>query len=86
MPLILSVLRDAGGELDAEDVFLQLETMLEDDLLPGDHEKTPEGELRWRYAARRARLALVDQGLMTKGTPGVWRLAPGSGNPPAPGH
>ncbi len=76
MPLILSVLREAGGELDAEEMFLELEILLEDELLPGDREKTPEGELRWRYAARRARLALVDRGLMRKGTPGVWQLAP----------
>lgn len=63
--------------METEEVFLELEVLLEDELLPGDHERTPEGELRWRYAARRARLALVDRGLMTKGTPGVWRLAPG---------
>ena len=50
-PLILAVLEDAGGELEAE------------------------GELRWRYAVRRARVALMDEGLMTKGTPGLWQLA-----------
>lgn len=74
-PLILDVLRTAGGELDAEDMFLELEIRTEDSLLPGDNERTPEGELRWRYAARRARVALIDEGLMTKGTPGVWQLA-----------
>ena len=74
-PLILTVLRQAGGELDAEDLFLQLEIALEDRLREGDNEKTPEGELRWRYAARRARVALIQEGLMTKGRPGVWQLA-----------
>jgi hypothetical protein len=74
-PLILSVLEDAGGELDSDDLFLELEVLAEDRLLPGDSEKTPEGELRWRYAARRARIALIDEGLMTKGKPGVWQLA-----------
>jgi hypothetical protein len=74
-PLILSVLEEAGGELDADDLFLELEILTEERLLPGDNETTPEGELRWRYAARRARLALVDEGLMTKGKPGVWQLA-----------
>jgi hypothetical protein len=69
------VLREAGGELEAEEMFLELEILLEERFLPGDHEKTPEGELRWRYAARRARLALVGEGLMTKGTPGLWQLA-----------
>lgn len=75
-PLILTVLEQAGGELDADEVFLELEILAEDRLLPGDSESTPEGELRWRYAARRARIALIDEGLMTKGRPGVWQLAP----------
>jgi hypothetical protein len=74
-PLILAVLREAGGELDAEELFLELEIMSEDRLLPGDRETTPEGEPRWHYAARRARMALIDEGLMTKGIPGVWKLA-----------
>jgi hypothetical protein len=74
-PLILTVLEQAGGELEADEVFLELEIMAEDRLLPEDSETTPEGELRWRYAARRARVALIDEGLMTKTTPGVWQLA-----------
>ena len=74
-PLILTVLQQAGGELDADEVFLELEILAEDRLLPGDSEATPEGELRWRYAARRARVALIEEGLMTKGRPGVWQLA-----------
>jgi len=74
-PLILTVLEEAGGELEADEAFLELEILAEDRLLPGDSETTPEGELRWRYAARRARMALIDEGLMTKGTPGVWQLA-----------
>lgn len=74
-PLILTVLEQAGGELEADDVFLELEILTEDRLLPGDNETTPEGELRWRYAARRARVALIDEGLMRKDRPGVWQLA-----------
>ena len=74
-PVILSVLEEAGGELDADDLFLELEIALEDKLLAGDNERTPEGELRWRYAARRARVALLNEGLMVKSTPGVWKLA-----------
>src|SRR3954465_10652978 len=73
-PEILAVLHDAGGELDQDDVFLELEIRLEDRLTKADYETTPEGELRWRYAARRARQALVAEGLMTKGRPGVWTL------------
>ena len=74
-PLILDVLQEAGGELEADELFLELEIAAEDRLLPGDHEKTPHGELRWQDAARRARLALIDEGLMTKTRPGVWELA-----------
>jgi len=74
-PLILEVLKDAGGELDADDLFLELEIVAEDRLTPGDREAAPGGELRWHGAARRARLALVDEGLMVKDKPGVWQLA-----------
>ena len=79
-PLILTVLERAGGTLDAEDLFLELEIVAEDRLLPGDSELTPGGELRWRYAARRARIALIEEGLLTKARPGVWQLSgPGEG-------
>lgn len=74
-PLILTVLKQAGGALEADELFLELEILAEDRLLPGDSESTPEGELRWRYAARRARVALIEEGLMTKARPGVWQLA-----------
>lgn len=74
-PVIVAVLTDAGGELDQEDVFLELETRMEEQLTEADRELTPEGELRWRYAARRARQALVTEGTMTKGRPGIWALA-----------
>jgi hypothetical protein len=81
-PLIITVLERAGGRLEADELFLELEILAEDRLLPEDSETTPEGELRWRYAARRARVALIDEGLMTKATPGVWQLA-GPGRHPA---
>lgn len=74
-PHILAVLDEAGGELDQGDVFAALETRLDESLLAGDRERTPEGELRWQYAARRARQALVSEGLMSKGRPGVWSLS-----------
>ncbi len=74
-PLILTALQEAGGKLDADELFLELELLTEGRLLAGDTELTPEGELRWRYAARRARVALIQEGLMTKTTPGVWELA-----------
>ncbi len=74
-PLILTVLKQAGGTLEADDAFAELEVLAQGRLLPGDTELTPGGELRWRHAARRARMALIDEGLMTKTTPGVWQIS-----------
>ena len=74
-PHILAILQESGGELEADELFLELEILVEDRLLPGDLERTPEGELRWQYAARRARVALINEGLMAKGIPGMWKLA-----------
>ena len=73
---ILTVLQGAGGELDSEDFFLELEIAVDERLLSGDRETTPEGELRWQYAARRARQLLINEGLMAKGRPGIWELSP----------
>jgi nucleotide-binding universal stress UspA family protein len=74
-PLILSVLEQAGGELEAEQLFAELEALVGDQLRPADSETTPEGEPRWQYAARRARVTLIAEGRMTKSRPGVWQLA-----------
>lgn len=73
-PVILAVLDEAGGELPADDVLAAVEGRIAEHLLEGDRQLTPEGELRWRYAARRARQQLVQQGLMTKSRPGIWEL------------
>ncbi|HEY0948603.1 MAG TPA: hypothetical protein VGD85_00275 [Nocardioides sp.] len=73
-PVIVAVLSEAGGELEQDEVFLELEIRMEERLTDADRELTPEGELRWRYAARRARQALVAEGAMTKGRPGIWAL------------
>lgn len=85
-PAILEVLRNAGGELEAEELFLELEILVEDQLLAGDRETTPQGELRWHSAARRARQQLITDGLMSKDRPGWWTLtdAGRSGPSPAP--
>lgn len=74
-PAIVVVLTEAGGELEQDELFARLEAQLGDRLTAADHELTPEGELRWRYAARRARQALIAEGSMTKQKPGVWSLA-----------
>ena len=74
-PHILAVLEDAGGELEQEELFGRLGERMAERLTEADHGTTPEGELRWRYAARRARQALIAEGEMEKGAPGVWSLA-----------
>ena len=73
-PVILAVLDEAGGELPGDDVLEAVEARMGEDLLEGDRQLTPEGELRWRYAARRARQQLIQQGLMAKSRPGIWEL------------
>ena len=74
-PVILEVLDEHGGQMEQDDVYVALEEVMADRLKPADHETTPEGELRWRYAARKARQTLIADGRMTKGKPGVWALA-----------
>jgi hypothetical protein len=74
-PGILSTLADAGGELEQEELFGRLEELMAERLTAADRENTPEGELRWRYAARKARQTLITEGVMTKGKPGIWALA-----------
>jgi hypothetical protein len=71
---IVAVLEDAGGSLEQEDLFRALEERVAERLTEADRQTTPEGELRWRYAARRARQALITEGAMVKGRPGVWSL------------
>ena len=46
-----------------------------DQLRSGDRETNPQGELRWHAAARKARKALLDEGLLETAGPGVWRLS-----------
>ena len=74
-PLIVDLLRQAGGELSAEDLFEELTAVVSTRLRPGDEELTPDGELRWRYAARRARQSLIAEGVMVSGVQGMWTLA-----------
>ena len=42
-PLIVSVLEEAGGELETDELFLELEIVADERLLPGDRETTPGG-------------------------------------------
>lgn len=74
-PGIIATLTEAGGELEQEELFRRLEELMAERLTDADRQTTPEGELRWRYAARKARQTLLAEGVMTKGQPGVWQLA-----------
>jgi hypothetical protein len=73
-PEIRTVLEEAGGQLEQDELFRVLEERMAERLTDADHQTTPEGELRWRYAARRARQAMIAEGEMTKGRPGIWAL------------
>jgi len=71
---IVALLQESGGELPSDEVFPTLDERLGDALRPGDREVSPTGEPRWQLAARKARRALQDEGVLESGTPGVWRL------------
>jgi hypothetical protein len=73
-PAILAVLQEAPEGLAQDDVFDRLEERIGDSLRPGDRDPNPQGELRWRAAARKARKELMDDGLLAPAGPGVWRL------------
>lgn len=73
-PVIVAVLDEAGGTLAADDVLEAVGTRIDEHLLEGDRQLTPEGELRWRYAARRARQQLVKEGVLATPQPGIWEL------------
>lgn len=74
VPHIVAVLGEAGGSLESETALDTLEERVGDQLLPGDRERTPQGELRWRTAARKARRELVEAGVISADQPGVWQL------------
>jgi hypothetical protein len=73
-PLILQVLGDEGGRASADDVLAGVEMALAPRFRAGDEERGPTGEPRWRTAARKARKALSDEGLLVVPEPGTWEL------------
>jgi hypothetical protein len=77
-PFIVELLQEADGERHVDELFAELELRMAPILLPGDYETMPpQNEVRWRYNARWARKALVDDGLlMPPRRPGVWELTP----------
>jgi len=72
---ILAALQDSGGRAEVEDVMAEIARRMETVLRPADHETVNQGELRWRYAARLERKAMLDDGLiLPPRQPGVWEL------------
>ncbi|NYG55001.1 hypothetical protein [Nocardioides perillae] len=72
-PAILAVLQDAEAPLGHDEAFARLEERVGDALRPGDRDPNPQGEMRWRAAARKARKELIDEGLLAQ-APGTWGL------------
>ena len=74
-PHILAALQASGGRADMEDVMVEIARSMEGVLRPADHETVNQGEVRWRYAARLERKAMLDDGLVAPPRePGVWEL------------
>lgn len=74
VPHIVAMLDEAGEALTTEDALARLEERVGDQLRAGDRETSPQGELRWRTAARKARRELANAGVLAADQPGVWRL------------
>lgn len=73
-PLIVAMLREAGGRLEADEVREDLGQRMAEMLLERDKQTGPNGEPRWWTTARAARKELIDEGLLVQGRPGVWEL------------
>jgi len=73
---ILEILRDSGGRAPTREVIDALGERLDGRLTEADREPLSSGDLRWRNRAQFARLSLIEQGDMTKGSPrGVWEIS-----------
>ncbi len=74
-PYLLAILQEHGGSREVEDLMAELVGRMDGVLREADHELVNQGEVRWRYAARLERKAMVDDGLMLPAQqPGVWQL------------
>jgi hypothetical protein len=73
---ILEILRDSGGRAPTREVIDALGERLDGRLTEADREPLSSGEIRWRNRAQFARLNLIEQGDMAKGSPrGVWEIS-----------
>jgi hypothetical protein len=73
---ILEILRDNGGRAPTREVIDALGERLDGRLSEADREALSSGEIRWRNRAQFARLNLIEQGEMVRGSPrGVWEIS-----------
>jgi Mrr N-terminal domain len=73
---ILEILRDSGGRAPTREVIDALGERLDGRLSDADREPLSSGEIRWRNRAQFARLNLIEQGDMLRGSPrGVWEIS-----------
>ncbi|MSZ76058.1 MAG: hypothetical protein F2667_03000, partial [Actinobacteria bacterium] len=63
-PWVVKLLQESGGRAEVDTLMEELGTRAASILLPRDLEHGPQGELRWRTAARKARVALQDDGVL----------------------
>lgn len=71
---IQDCLRSLGGEAKRQELEGAIEPFLADRLKPGDQAAMSNGLPRWKVMVRRARKAMITEGLLAD-TPGRWRLA-----------
>ncbi len=72
---ILAVLLEHGGRHEVDPLLVEVERLMAPVLRTGDYDAVNGGEIRWRYAARWERKAMVDEGLLkSPSEPGVWEL------------
>ena len=70
---ILEILVESGGRADSRTVLDILKRSIQ--LLPSDLESTSSGGIRWENRANWARMDMVIEGLIRKGSPrGVWEI------------
>jgi Mrr N-terminal domain len=73
---ILEILRDNGGRAPTREVIDALGEQLDGRLSEADRQPLASGEIRWRNRAQFARLNLIEQGDMVRGSPrGVWEIS-----------
>jgi Mrr N-terminal domain len=73
---ILEILRDNGGRSPTREVIDALGERLDGRLSDADRQPLASGEIRWRNRAQFARLNLIEQGDMVRGSPrGVWEIS-----------